>query len=189
MSVIYDLPWMQAASSRPCITKQHSTCRKLGHTNSIIATIFNTGAWLIRSELYFTALACHPICAGLRALSIVLVENSSYFFSFPLISYLYWKYTVLLLLTRRTCIRHHGLAPECPSDAFHEYNLHNQPGKKHVLECTCLSTFKNVEILTESCLLEWRKEWFLSPSPFKLLADAMLQILLTVGIHIVHTKK
>ena len=189
MLIIYDLLWVQAAIFHPWITKQHSTCQKLGHTNSIIATIFNTGAWIIRSEMYFTALVWHPIFYGLRALSIVLIENSSYFFS-PLISYLYWKYAVLLLLTRRTCIRHHGLAPEYPSDELHEYNLHNKPGKKHVLESTCLSTFRNVEILTESCLLEWRKEWFLSLFPFRLLADAMLLILLlTVGIHIVCTKK
>lgn len=188
MSVIYDLLWMQTAIFHSWITKQHSTCQKLGHTNSIIATIFNTGAWIIRSETYFTALAWHHIFSGLRVLSIVLIENSSYFF-FPLIGYLYWKCTVLSLLTRRTCIRHHGLAPEYPSDALHEYNLHNEPGKKCVLECTCLSTFKNVEILTESCLLEWRKEWYSFLSPFKLYADAMSPVLLMEWIHWVHTEK
>lgn len=165
MSVIYDLLWMQAAIFHSWITKQHPTCQKLGHTNSIIATIFNTGAWLIRSEMYFIALAWHHIFSGLRALSIVLIENSSYFFFIPLIGYLYWKCTVLSLLTRRTCIRHHGLALEYPSDALHEYNLHNEPEKKHILECACLSTFKKVEILTESCLLGGRKEWDFSLSP------------------------
>lgn len=50
-------------------------------------------------------------------------------------------------------MRHYGLAPEYPSDALHEYDLHNEPGKKRVLGCTSLSTFKNVAILTESCLL------------------------------------
>lgn len=70
---------MQAAIFHSWITKQHSTCQKLGHTNSIIATIFNIGAWIIRSETYFTALAWHHIFSGLRAFYMVLIENSSYF--------------------------------------------------------------------------------------------------------------
>lgn len=45
--------------------------------------------------MYFTALAWHHIFSVLRVLPVVLIENSSYFF-FSLISYLYWKCTVLL---------------------------------------------------------------------------------------------
>lgn len=95
MPLIYDLLWMQAAIFQPWITKQHLTCQKVGHTNSIMATIFNTRAWIIRSEMYFTALAWHHIFSVLRVLPVVLIENSSYFF-FSLISYLYWKCTALL---------------------------------------------------------------------------------------------
>lgn len=142
------------------ITVQHSTCQKLGHTNSIIVTIFNTGAWIIRSEMYFTALAWHHIFSLPRALSIVLIENSSYFF-FSLISYLYWKCTALLSWQGGHVLDTMGL--HLNTQVMHYMNMIYimSKAKKCILECTRLSTFKNVEILTESCLLEWRKEWFL----------------------------
>lgn len=144
---------MQAAILLSRIAQQHLTCQKLGHTRSVIAPIFNTGAWIIRSEMYFTALAWHPIFSILRALAVDLIENSSFFFLSPDQLFLLKMYSAILL-TRRTCIRHHGLAPEYPSDALQECNLHNKPGEKCVSECTRLSTFKNVELLTESCLLD-----------------------------------
>lgn len=184
-----NLPSFPNASSlfHSWITKQHSTCLKLRLPNPIRAAIFNTGTWVLMSEVCFTDSDWYYIFSRWRALSMVLIEKSSCFSS-PSIGYLCWKCTWLSLLTRGACVRHHGLAPEYPSDALHEYNLHNEPGKKRVLEYTCLSTFKNVAALTESCLFQWRNEQSSSLPPFRLLLGALPQISVMEGIHPVHTE-